>query len=78
MVQQKFALSFGATRGYPKVHFGRCLKEMLTTLIVELVNHVFKTDLTIEKILLRFLGVMLVLGLIVIGIDWLLPALLPK
>jgi hypothetical protein len=51
---------------------------MLTTLIVELLNHIFKTDLTIEKILLRFLGVMLVLGLIVIGINWLLPALLSK
>jgi hypothetical protein len=51
---------------------------MLTTLIIELVNHIFKTDLTTEKILLRFLGVMLVLGLIVIGIEWLLPVLLPK
>jgi hypothetical protein len=50
---------------------------MFTTLIVELLNHVFKTDLTAGKILLRFLGVMLVLGLIVIGIEW-LPALLPK
>ena len=50
---------------------------MFTTLILELVNHVFKIDLTIEKILLRFLGVMLVLGLIVIGIAWLLPELLP-
>jgi hypothetical protein len=51
---------------------------MLTTLIVELLNHVFKTDLTIGKVLLRFFGVMLVLGLIVIGIGWLLPELLPK
>ena len=51
---------------------------MLTTLIVELVNRVFKTDLAIEKIVLSFLGVMLVVGLIVIGIDWLLPQLLTK
>lgn len=44
---------------------------MLSVLIVELVNRIFGTKLTIEKIIFRFIGVCLVLSVVVKIGDWL-------